>query len=336
MPNSTDAPDFAHHLITSPVALAFDWVSRHLNCFTPFDDDDTYRPSRTKPFVELAIMLAVYAAVTGDRTSPAVQRAAQLLQAASERPDFTDWTLRFPADIVNYAELCAAVDELGGDVKELRHRLQSAVDAGAVSHIERQPHRILELRVALDWAGVTHSLPSTSDICAQTILSTVLSAPLLSDSAIYAITHVIIFGSRFGIMRDALPEWLHSAPLRSLLCDLLVVTSQERNWDLLGELLLCWDCMGFKHDLVTSAGWTSFLEAFRADGAVLSRPPKNVDDTVKSDGISSDHINNDSDFSNVYHTTLVAILAGTVMMNRSRLHVTTSSASQANGEKVIK
>jgi len=325
MSTSRYQPNLLDHRIAPSVSLAIEWIFHRLNRFTPFDDDDMYRPSRMKPFIELAIMSAVYVAVTGDRRSPVVQNAAQLLQAASERDDFTDWILRFPEDIVNYAELCVAVDELGGDAGELRHRLQSAVDAGALSQTERLPHRLLELRAALDWAGVVHSLPSTGDICARTILGKALSSPLLSDSAIYAITHVLIFGSRFGLRQDVLPGWLRSPPVRSLLCDLLVVTSQAQNWDLLGELLLCWDCIGFKHDLVTSAGWASFLEAFRADGAVLSSPAKGIDEKAKSGDVQAVDVDEASDFDDVYHTTLVAVLAGTVLLDRSRSHTSTAS-----------
>ncbi len=336
MPSPMDQPNIPGHRIAPSVSLAIDWVSNHLDRFPPFDDDDTYCPSRAKPFFELALMLAVYVAVTGDKASPTVQNAAQLFQAASKRADFTDWILRFPADIVNYAELCAAVDELDGDAGELRHRLQAAVDAGALSQVERLPHRLLELRAALDWAGVVHSLPPTSDICAQTILGEALSAPLLADASIYAITHVIIFGSRFGLMQDALPEWLRSAPVRSLLCDLLVVTSQAQHWDLLGELLLCWDCIGFEHDLVTSAGWATFLDAFRPDGAVSPGRTKGVNRKAKPEGVLTEQADEASDFGHMYHTTLVAVLAGTVLLNRSRLHVSTALISPKNGERLVK
>jgi hypothetical protein len=335
MPSFTDQSNILDHRLASSMSLAFDWVFKHLDRFTPFDDDDTYRPSRMKRFIELAIMFAVYVAVTGDTASPTVQSAAQLFQAASRRADFIDWSLRFPAEIVNYAELCAAVDELGGDAGELRHRLQSAVDAGALSQIERLPHRLLELGVALDWAGVEHSLPPTGEICTQTILGKALSAPLLDVSAIYAITHVILFGTRFGLMQDALPEWLRSTPVRSLLSDLLVVTSQAQNWDLLGELLLCWDCMGFEHDLVTTAGWASFLDAFRADGAVLASTEKDVDGQAKPEAMLAEHVDEASDFDRVYHTTLVAVLAGTVLLNRSRLNVSTASISAKKGERLV-
>jgi hypothetical protein len=327
MRSSADQLKIPDHRIAPSVSLAIDWVLNHLDRFTPFDEDDVYRPTRMKPFIELAIMFGVYAAVTGDTASSTVQSAARFFQAASKRADFTDWTLRFPADIVNYAELCAAVDELGGDAGELRRRLQAAVDAGALSQIERLPHRLLELRAALDWARVSHALPPTADICAQTIFGEPLSAPLLPDSTIYAITHVILFGTRFGLMRGGLPEWLQSAPVRSLLCDLLVVASQARNWDLLGELLLCWDCMGLEHDLITTAGWASFLGGFRADGAVPPRTANDEDGTAKPQDMLAPHADETKDFNHVYHTTLVAILAGTVLLNRSRLRVATASIS---------
>ena len=336
MNNSTDQPNNPDFRIGPSVSLAIDWVFNHLDRFSPFDDDDMYSPSRTKPFIELAIMFAVYVAVTGDAASPAVRSAAQLFQTASKRADYTDWTLRLSEEIVNYAELCAAVDELGGDAEELRHRLQVAVDVGALSQIERLPHRLLELRAALDWAGVGHSLSPTEDICSQTILGKPLMSSLLPNSSIYAITHVILFGSRFGLKQDDLPEWLRSDSVRNLLCDLLVVTSQARNWDLLGELLLCWDCIGFEHNLVITAGWTSFLEAFRADGAVLPSPANGVDGKADLDTMQTEHAEAMTDFDRVYHTTLVAVLAGTLLLNRSRLYGSTKSISAKNGERVVK
>jgi len=330
MQSLVDELGVSDHQTVRSVSLSLDWISDRLDHFTPFDAADKYCPSRTKPFIELAIMFAVYAAATGDTASPVAGSAGQLFQAASKRDDYVDWALRFPAELVNYAELCAAVHELGGDAGELRRRIQSAVDAGAPYQIERLPHRLLELRAALDWAGIVHSLPSAGDICAQSILGKPLSAPLLSHSTIYAITHVILFGSRFGLMQDGLTEWLRSPPVRSLLRDLLVVTSQAQNWDLLGELLLCWDCLGFEHNIVTVAGWASFREAFCADGSVLPSPAKGTDGKMK---LGDAQMGEASDFDWVYHTTLVAVLAGTVRLYRSRLDASTSSCLPQNDRR---
>ena len=317
MPRSTGFVDDSYEAADFSADAPLDWIAAHLDLFSPFDEEDTYSPSRTKPFIELAIMAAVYVATTGDTASPAVRRAGRLFQAASERADYIDWALRFPAELVNYAELCAAVHEFGADDEELRRRLQSAVDAGAPDQVERLPHRLLELRVALDWAGIRHALPSVADICEQTVLGRPLSVHLLPDSTVYAITHVILFGSRFGTRPQDLPGWLRSAGVRRLLCDLLVTTGQSRNWDLLGELLLCWDCLEFRHNLITTAAWTAFRGARRADGAVPPRPASTADRGSVPTGTAADGVADLADFNRVYHTTLVAVLAETVRSSTS-------------------
>ena len=300
--------------IASSTSRALAWVFQHRDRFSLFDERDTYRPDRMKPFIELAIMLGVRAA-TGDIASPLARKATRLFESASRRPDFTHWIFRRPAEIVNYAELCSALTELGGDARELRETLQHAVDMGVLSQIERLPHRDVELAAALDWAGVRHSLPSLGDLCAETILGQPFSASLLDNSAIYAITHVIIFACRFGLLRNALPAWLGSTTISTLLSDLIVVTSQEGNWDMLGELLLCWDSIGFEHSRVTGAGWELFLDVFRADGAV---PPAATGVKEDTSPHSEEQTTKDtSDFDRVYHTTLVAALAGTVFLSRS-------------------
>src|SRR5664279_3477290 len=120
MSHYSNQPNFPYHRIATSTSAAIGWVFSHLDRFSPFDEQDTYSPPRMKAFIELAIMLSVYAAATRDATSPIIRSAARLFQAVSRRPDFTDWIIRRPAEIVNYAEFCAAVDELECDSRELR------------------------------------------------------------------------------------------------------------------------------------------------------------------------------------------------------------------------
>jgi hypothetical protein len=317
--------------IAHSVLMALGWVFSRLESFSPFDED-VYDPSRMKKFSEFALMLAVYVGLTGNRESGGVRRGIELVQDACGRADFSDWTMRAPAAIVNYAELCAVIIELGGDAQDLRLKVQSAVDAAAVSHIERVPYRLLEMRVALDWAGIKHSLPSARDLYSDTILGRPLLTPMLASEGIYAITHVILFGSRFGLTQSSLPASLQPGRIRAVLCDLLVVTCQESNWDLLGELLLCWDCMGFEPSPLTSAAWASFLGAFRADGSVPPHP-LNVKPKTPPSGTTDSSEDGVSDFGTVYHTTLVAILAGSVRLSRSA-HVNLIDGSKLEGRLV--
>lgn len=314
--NFAEGQQLTNERIAHSVLMALRWVFNRLERFSPFDDD-SYSLPRMKAFSEFGLMLAVYVGLTGDRESSGVKRGINLVQDACSRADFSDWAMRLPAALVNYAELCAVVNELGCDAQDLRRKVQSAVEVGAISHVERVPYRLLEMRVALDWAGIKHSMPSARNLYADTILGAPLLTPLLANEAIYAITHVILFSSRFGLTRSSLPASFQPDHIRTILCDLLIVTCQESNWDLLGELLLCWDCMGFAPSPLTSAAWGSFLDAFRADGAVLPHPLDVKAEAPRrgtTDNSSEDEL---SDFDSVYHTTLVAILAGSSRLYRS-------------------
>lgn len=291
--------------IDTSLSAALGWISDHFGSFSPFDEHDTYSSTRMKPFIELALLFGIYAAAGRDTGIPLAGRVANLLREVIHRPDFMDWVIRRPEEIVNYAELCAAVQELGGDSRAIRARLQSAVDLGVLAQIERLPHRQVEIRATLDWAGVNHSLPPVADLCAQTILSQPIFAPLLSDHAIYAITHVIFFASRFGVFRSSMPAWLSSGKVSTLLSDLIVVSAQERNWDILGELLLSWDSLGLPDTGITAAGWETFLEAQRPDGAFpASSKMEGRKIIVDAGGILK--------FDDLYHTTLVSVFAGIV------------------------
>ena len=90
-----------------------------------------------------------------------------------------------------------------------------------------------------------------------------------------------------------------------------------------------------EHDLITNAGWVTFLDAFRSDGAVSPGRAKGVNGKTKPEGTLTEQADEASDFSHVYHTTLVAVMAGTVLLNRSRFHVSTAADSLKNSERLV-
>ena len=112
------APEIDDHLcqrIDTSLSAALGWISDHFDSFSPFDAHDTYSSTRMKPFIELALLFGIYAAAGRDTGIPLAGKVANLLREVIHRPDFMDWMIRRPEEIVNYAELCAAVQELGGD-----------------------------------------------------------------------------------------------------------------------------------------------------------------------------------------------------------------------------
>jgi hypothetical protein len=311
-------------------AAPMDWVLDNISSFAPFDENGPYSAVRTKAFTELAVLVAVRLSVAGAGAQPGIGAAVDLLERAGKRPDFTDWMRRCPLDLVNFAELCAALHAAGRDTAALRRQLQSAVDAGMVDQVERMPHRLVELRCALDWVGIRHSLPSMAFLVERTILSSIPTPALLTKADLYALTHVVLFASRFGLDRGGLPVPMRGERSRSLLSDLLVVTAQAQNWDIFGELLLCWDCVGLAHDTFVDAAWNSFRDAFRPDGAVLPTLDESGDEAVR-DSLTPLLNGARTDFDAVYHTTLVAALAEIVAAGRSRFADPDPSARPRRG-----
>jgi hypothetical protein len=311
------------------VDTAVEWAFGRIERFSPFDESDCYDPSRLKAFVEFSIMLATYLKLTQHQQQPADNwRAVKLVRSVCKRADFTDRIIRSPETLVEFAELCGVLQELGFQDLELRRRIQSAVDAGLVEHIERPPHRLLEVRLSLDWAGAVHSLPPMGELISETILGRPLCTPWLSREAIYAVTHVVMFAARFGLKQWSLPSPVPVTRTRAVLCDLMVIACQDSEWDLLGELLLCWDCLGLEPSSLTAAAWVSFLSARQDDGTFLPRrsEPAGVTETNSKDGSTSNQAvggraSKAHGFDLVYHTTLVAILAGTVRIRRTTLNV---------------
>jgi hypothetical protein len=310
------------------VDAAAEWAFSRLERFSPFDESDCYDPSRVKAFVEFSVMLATYLKLTRHPQRADNWPVVELVPSVCKRADFTDRIMRSPEMLVGFAELCGVLQELGFADLELRRRIQSAVDAGLVEHIERLPYRLLEVRLSLDWAGVVHSLPPMGELISETILGRPLCTPWLSREAIYAVTHVVMFVARFGLRKWSSPPPALITRTRAVLCDLMVIACQDNEWDLLGELLLCWDCLDFEPTSLTAAAWVSFLSARQDDGAFLPRrsEPGGVTETNPKDGSTSNQpvggrASKADDFGLVYHTTLVAILAGTVRIHRTDLNV---------------
>lgn len=302
-------------VLTIPNAGPMDWVLDNISSFTPFDEDGAYSAIRTKAFTELAVLVAVRLSVSQSVGPLEIDAAVDLLERAGRRRDFTDWIYRCPLDLVNFAELCAALHAAGRDSGALSRLLQGAIDAGMVGQVERMPHRLVELRCALDWAGMRHSLPSMASLVERTILGSIPAPALLTKADLYALTHVVFFASRFGLDLDGIPILARGNRMRSLLSDLLVVSAQAQNWDLFGEFLLCWDCLGFPHDTFVDAAWNSLRDALRPDGAVVPSLSESGDETIY-DSLTPLVNGARTDFDAVYHTTLVAALAETVAAGR--------------------
>ena len=301
------------------VAKAMDWIGENLSYFDPFQEDEPLEIRGVKKFSELALMLYVYVELTGDRSSRRVQEIIALLQAVRARREFQDWLLRSPQKFVLYCDVYVILRLLGHEDENQRELVQRVIDAGYLDQMERAPFRTMELSLTLELGEFRHSVPGLETLIESSILAQPPNPLFLNRDAAYALTHVILFYYAFGTYREAPTPFSDLRGLRDCLSALIVSYCQERYWDLLGELLMCWDCIGLGTSAVTELAWGAFARAQEVDGALPRRAEENEDDLEEGnieEGNEEEQATIEQqrkdDFARCYHTTLVGIVASLV------------------------
>ena len=287
--------------VEAMVDRALGWVVSQLDEFDPFLGGRPFEIRHAQKLAELATMLHGYVGLTGDGDSPEVRRILDLVRSTQKSRELCDRILRAPAEFVLYCILYGVMRARGEDDLAQREILQRAVDAGLLEQSERVVHRQMDVSLHLEWGGFRHDWPSLEELCADSILGQHPRPLFLDENALYAITHVVMFLYGFGL-RPAGAS-LETVEVRDMLSSLLVVSCQERHWDLLAELLLCWDCIAFAPTPVYERAWQALLAAQEEDGAMP--------------GPESALTLGAPYFSHHYHTTLVSILAGALCLQRS-------------------
>ncbi len=310
--SSPDMEDSELAAITAMVDRALGWVVSQLEEFDPFRDGRPFEIRHAQKLAELATMMHGYIGLTGDAGSPEMSRILDLLRSTRRNRELCDRVLRAPGELVLYAILYVVLRARGEDDPAQREILQRAVDAGLLEQSERVVHRQMDVSLHLEWGGFRHDWPSLEELCAASILGKTPRPLFLDENAVYAITHVIMFLYGFGLRRTGAAASLETEAVRDMLSALLVASCQERHWDLLAELLLCWDCIAFAPTPVYERAWRALLGAQTADGA-LPGPEAALVDGQPVNGCFAHH----------YHTTLVSILAGALHLQRSRAGIKT-------------
>lgn len=299
------------------VAKALDWLVGNISEFDPFKGGRPFEIKHGQKVGELAILLHAYASLTGDRDSEHVERIVSLLASVQKNPAFTDRLLRSPVEFVLFAEVYAALRSLGHDDPNQRELIQRVIDAHFLDHTERLPHRTMDIVSCLEWGEFRHAFPSLESLYASSILGRVPMPAFLNEDALYFLTHVIMFLYGFGIRRDVNLPAECTRNLGPVLSALLISCSAEHHWDLLAELLMCWDCIGLAPTSVSERAWEILLELQNEDGAIPGPEwaeklhqvieQKQKDHQPDEPGFYFDHH---------YHTTLVSIIAGSLHLNR--------------------
>lgn len=287
-----------------PAGRALGWLVAERARFLPSHPGPLSRVEE-KAVSELALLLNSlrrHGPATSGPQRAAVELLTDTLEAASRRSASSTRVMASPADVVFHAILGSALASRGPARDRHRRLVTRAIAAGALDHAERVPHLLMEERMVLDWLGVPHHLPSWEGLIAASMLGRPLRAVRLQERTAYQLTHDIMFVAGFDQAPAAALALLDRANLRLVLSDLIVRFAGDQHWDLLGELLLCWDCLHLPHeDGIHGKAWRLLLEQQSGDGSFLEPRQASQGGEVRRDRTDL--------FKRRYHPTLVAIMA---------------------------
>jgi len=290
---------------------ALNWVERHLSFFAPSRDEPRPNQLELQALAELAVAVRLCLRNQTGNPSPAIKRVRSFLATLAADPYLWHRAVRFPGEFVPICDLVAAIDRpvVGNQL----HALQQVIFCGALDGIDRTLVSELELRLSTEWAGLQSDFPSLDDLsrrCPKPPL------PIFgSNDDCYTLTHLIIFATDFGNRPPPSRGWLSDRRyLARILSSYIVRCISEGNLDLLIEFLLSWQYLRFQQTTLTRQAWRFFVGHQSLDGSFQNQVA-NFESAAERAvvGDSKPSVAPDPErtrFSQRYHTTLLAVMAG--------------------------
>jgi hypothetical protein len=292
------------------------WIDANVSEFSPWAPDHlAFDPARLKRFGELAVTLTAVTSITGTNCHPGLTEARRLLAREYRDGPLVDFLLRPLQPLVQLMHLCLAMQVVLDADEGTRLKIQNRLAAGLL-HGELHRHGLVEARMCLDWLGFNEfSLLPMEKLLGESVITRFSSALTMREDDVYELTHVLMFASRYGTVAPStlLPGDVLT-DIQGLLADLLICLAQAEHWDLLGEVLVCWDALQFGPTSIYSLAWRSFLASQNEDGsfpasrAMLQRHAREKNEALRPDPVPLN-----------YHTSLVGVIAGCIALQRASM-----------------
>lgn len=286
---------------------ALDWIDRHLRFFDPWARGE-FDLIRVQHLGELAIMAHVYGCIDPPLATGLSPRIGDFL--AAKQHDLA----RLPPERAGIDELAlacclkAAVGSLGRDATASARAIERLLSGKPGGDIDDE--RRMLLRMSLGWAGVdAHDLLQL-DAQSPLVLDA-LPDPSGSDkSEIYRIAHHLLFATSFGTAAGRRVELADHPAIVDFVAAALTTLTIEGHLDLVGELLTCWDCLGWVR---TDTYWFAsalLLAQQDVDGGFASSAPRESLRRRRLSTATTEDDRKEIDFRARYHPTLVSVIAG--------------------------
>ncbi|MFL5963488.1 MAG: DUF6895 family protein [Gaiellaceae bacterium] len=289
---------------TAPLRVldgALSWLTEHLDHFNPFEDGELSGLCEV-PLAELSILT-----LCGLRCAATPPWDFGLfldhIESISSNPVYQQRPFREPETLVSHVIATAALDCSGRAVDLDRVGLSRLVQASTLPAPALAPHRMMELRHALDLVRIRHRLPSYRTLFRRSFASHTVNPIFMSRPEAYVLTHVVFYATDLGNCAPRGIAPLETAALSRRVVQLLAMSICEGNWDLTAEFLFSWYLLaGSRHLPLAQEAWRCLSSAQRADGSVPG-PRADPDKAAEAD------------VGAYYHTTLVCALAALGYLN---------------------
>lgn len=277
-----------------------DWVCTRLE---EFNFSDPYDSLHFKATTELLFMCGLYKKKYV-RSDERIERIISHVMKVLDTTKHYEMIPRRPSFVLPYATIYSSLHECGYDLHPLDEIIQTSIDSGYVTVMECPSSQKMDLCYTLTKGGFKHAFPKLKELYEKTILSKnppILHIPL---DDIYAITHIIFYLTDFGFAKSDLIPTKDLESIKWVITNLIGFSILQKNWDTLGELLLCCDLMDYYPSPLYELGWEKIINSQLSDGCVPSpffeiKKYENMDETTKKAYY----------FEQNYHSTLVAAIA---------------------------
>lgn len=282
---------------------ALDWLDEHRELFNPLThelDNSSTDIYLTKASGELGLLCMLYYRGTQGDVEPRVERFLQLLSSIWQQPQYQERIVRRPEYFQIYTMLYVVLQQCNVITDASKELIQRVIDQGYVVAAETTPMRLLDRRHMLDCGQFRHSLPSYEQLYHNTLLAQTPELVYLTDTDVYAITHILFYLTDFGRSPSSILHGEHLTTIQWMIETLLGLYLRRKNWDLVGELLLDCYCLHWYPDTVFDLAWKAIRNSQLPDGSIPGpRYSQEQRETLDSSA-SRDYC-----FEENYHTTIV-------------------------------
>ncbi|GHO83150.1 DUF6895 family protein [Dictyobacter formicarum] len=282
---------------------ALDWLDEHRELFNPLTDKSD-NPSAdiylTKALGELGLLCMLYYRSKEGDVEPRIQHFLQLIFGVWQQPQYQERIIRRPEYFQIYTMIYIVLQQCNVITEDYKELIQLVIDQRYVTATETTPMRLLDRRHMLDCGQFHHSLPSYEQLYHNTLLAQTPELAYLTDTDVYAVTHTLFYLTDFGRSSSPILQGDHLATIQWSIETLLGLYLRNKNWDLVGELLLDCYCLHWYPGTVFDLAWETIRKHQLPDGSIPG-PRYSQEQRDKLDSTASIHYC----FEENYHTTIV-------------------------------